>query len=110
VLNSTVVHNRDRLISALHDRPSGVPLLTVSNHHSCMDEPLIWGMLDFRQLLNAPLMRWALAAHDICFSNRAYANYFALGKSVPIVRGDGVYQVKCSLLFARMCYFHIIYI
>ena len=46
-----------------------------------------------QELMNQQLMRWALAAHDICFSNRIHANFFALGKSVPIVRGDGIYQV-----------------
>ncbi len=45
VANSTQVLNRDRLLRALHDRPPGTALITVANHHSCMDEPLIWGKL-----------------------------------------------------------------
>lgn len=50
-------------------------------------------MLDFKHLTNSYLMRWALAAHDICFTNRFLSNFFALGKSIPIVRGGGVFQV-----------------
>ena len=42
-LNSLRVVNRDRLLSALHHRDRGRPLITVANHHSCMDEPLLWG-------------------------------------------------------------------
>ena len=43
VFNRTQVVNRDSLLHALHDRPPGTALITVTNHHSCMDEPLIWG-------------------------------------------------------------------
>jgi hypothetical protein len=41
--NHTQVYNRDVLVQALESRPAGVPLVTVANHHSCMDEPLLWG-------------------------------------------------------------------
>lgn len=42
-LSSAQIYNRDVLINALENRPPGVPLLTVANHHSCADEPLLWG-------------------------------------------------------------------
>jgi hypothetical protein len=45
-LNRTHIYNRDVLVQALESRPSGVPLLTVANHHSCADEPLLWGKFD----------------------------------------------------------------
>lgn len=41
-LNKTTVYNRETLAAAVR-RPRGQPLLTVSNHHSCFDDPGIWG-------------------------------------------------------------------
>ena len=51
------------------------------------------GMLNWRHLLSADVMRWSLAAHDICFTRPFHCWFFASGKCVPIVRGEGVYQV-----------------
>ena len=45
VLNRAQIVDRDNLSLALHDRRRGAPLITVANHHSCMDEPLLWGKL-----------------------------------------------------------------
>lgn len=43
-LNKTRVHNKDILYQAVEaKRLHNVPLLTVSNHHSCFDDPGIWG-------------------------------------------------------------------
>jgi len=35
--------NTDHITHAIYDRPKGIPLITVSNHTSCIDDPLIWG-------------------------------------------------------------------
>eukprot|EP00095_Tigriopus_kingsejongensis_P001080 maker-scaffold1123_size61443-snap-gene-0.27 protein:Tk01080 transcript:maker-scaffold1123_size61443-snap-gene-0.27-mRNA-1 annotation:"hypothetical protein DAPPUDRAFT_306508" len=101
-LNSVRIHNRERLVEVLEHRPPHVPVITVANHHSCMDEPLIWGILDFKHLTNPYLMRWALAAHDICFTNKLHAQFFAYGKSIPIVRGEGVYQGGMNFCVERL--------
>ncbi|TRY75417.1 hypothetical protein TCAL_00563 [Tigriopus californicus] len=100
--NTVWIHNRERLIQVLEHRPKEVPVITVANHHSCMDEPLIWGMLDFKHLTNSYFMRWALAAHDICFTNRFLSNFFAYGKSIPIVRGGGVFQEGMNFCVDRL--------
>ena len=35
--------NTDHFTKAIYERPKGTPLITVSNHLSCIDDPLIWG-------------------------------------------------------------------
>ncbi|CAH4032464.1 tafazzin [Pieris brassicae] len=101
-LNKTTVYNREALSRAVH-RPREVPLLTVSNHHSCFDDPGLWGVLDTGTLVRGSRMRWSLAAHDICFTNALHAAFFALGKCVPVVRGAGVHQPAMDFCVERLC-------
>ena len=37
--------NWEILRAAVYERPPGTPLVTVCNHASCIDDPLVWGML-----------------------------------------------------------------
>lgn len=37
-------------------------------------------------------MRWSLGADDIVFTQRKHRIFFSLGKTIPIKRGDGIYQ------------------
>ncbi|XP_045483265.1 tafazzin [Harmonia axyridis] len=108
-LSKTKIHNL-KTMSLLLDRPKNVPLLTVSNHHSCFDDPGLWGTLNWRHLLKPSLMRWSLAAHDICFTCWQHASFFALGKCIPVIRGAGVYQEAvdlCIELLAAGSWVHI---
>lgn len=52
-LNTVNVHNREILIDAIDNRPKGTPLITLCNHHSCLDDPMLWGKcyLNFLTLL-----------------------------------------------------------
>lgn len=101
VLNRTTVYNRAGLERAL-GRPPGTPLLTVSNHHSCFDDPGLWGALPLRTLLRPDRMRWSLAAHDICFTGPLHTRFFALGRCVPVVRGAGVHQPAMDFMAERL--------
>ncbi|MCP9265810.1 Tafazzin [Dirofilaria immitis] len=132
-MNRISVINKNRFLSALENKSR--PLITVSNHRSNMDDPLIWCkrprrsrfrimffamdiVLSVDKLLstkskmtaitsttsnsclftwreffsNISRFRYTLAAHDICFTKAWHTLFFSLGKCVPIVRGDGVYQ------------------
>ncbi|KAH1097257.1 hypothetical protein J1N35_014178 [Gossypium stocksii] len=79
LLNTTSVHNADTLIRLVRFRPPGIPLLTVSNHMSTLDDPLLWGFKGFPSL-DANMARWVLSAEDICFKNYALTYFFRLGK------------------------------
>lgn len=91
LLNTTTVHNADALLRLVSSRPPGTPLLTVSNHMSTVDDPLMWGFKGF-PTTDAKLGRWVLTAEDICFKNVFMSYMFRLGKCVPITRGAGIYQ------------------
>ncbi|EZA59612.1 Tafazzin-like protein [Ooceraea biroi] len=101
-LNKTTVYNKHIIGRALDLRPKNVPLITVSNHHSCFDDPGIWATLDFRHGIDRRKIRWSLAAQDICFTNVWHSYFFMLGKCIPVVRGDGVYQEAVDFCIERL--------
>ncbi|POO00341.1 Tafazzin [Trema orientale] len=94
-LNSTSVQNPETLIRLLRSRPPGVPLITVANHMSVLDDPLLWGFQGFPSM-DSKLARWVLAAEDICFTNTVSSYFFRIGKCIPITRGGGIYQEQMN--------------
>lgn len=91
----TKVEGRDAFLEVLrmcHLEKRG--LITVMNHTSVLDEPLIWGMLPGRLLRNGPnLLRWTLGADNICFKNKALGMFFSLGQVLSTQRfGAGPFQ------------------
>ncbi|KAK0646252.1 hypothetical protein B0T16DRAFT_413013 [Cercophora newfieldiana] len=61
-------------------------LLTVSNHVSVLDDPVIWGLLPLSNAFNPSNLRWTLGAHDICFKNGFLSTFFNLGQVLPTHR------------------------
>lgn len=84
------------------DRPPNQPLLTISNHYSCFDDPAIWGCLKLKNVCSSKRIRWSMAAHDICFTNRIHSLFFMFGKCIPVVRGEGVYQPAVDLCIEKL--------
>ncbi|GLT26953.1 hypothetical protein SLA2020_019880 [Shorea laevis] len=101
LVNTTSVHNADTLLSLVRSRPTGIPLITVSNHMSTLDDPLMWGFKGFPSS-DAKLGRWVLAAEDICFKNAVFSYFFRLGKCIPITRGAGIYQEHMNEAIERL--------
>lgn len=100
--NKVNVINGQMLYNLIEKRHKDTPLITVANHHSCMDDPLIWGILKWKTISTPSMMRWTLAAHDICFYSKFVGKMFALGKNVPVIRGDGVYQQGMDFVLQRL--------
>ncbi|ROW15025.1 hypothetical protein VPNG_03335 [Cytospora leucostoma] len=89
-LNDVEVIGMDNFLELLESRADPFQrekgLITVSNHISVMDDPLMWGVLPLRYAFQPWLLRWGLGAHDICFKNKAFSTFFTLGQVLPIHR------------------------
>lgn len=96
-------------MQGLHDaielRPTGQGLLTVSNHRSVADDPIMLAaMLPPRILWRPELMRWGLCSADICFQGKFMSRFMMLGKAMPIVRGGGVGQSYVTALGMKLAH------
>uniref|UniRef100_A0A0R3S2M1 Tafazzin family protein n=1 Tax=Elaeophora elaphi TaxID=1147741 RepID=A0A0R3S2M1_9BILA len=95
----SLIINKNQLLSALENKSR--PLITVSNHRSNMDDPLVWCLFTWREFFyNISRFRYTLAAHNICFTKAClliivlspliFLVFFFLKKK-PLCR-PGVYQ------------------
>jgi Acyltransferase len=77
-LNTVKVLNREAFEASVRSRKA---LVTVSNHYSCLDDPLLWGaLLSWSDVLMDPfILRWSMAAHDVVFTNSVYQTCVPLG-------------------------------
>lgn len=86
------VHNLETLVKCVEGRPPLTPLITVSNHASTVDDPLLFGILPLRILWRAGLCRWSLGAEELTHTNFADKAFFGCGRVLPIRRGAGIHQ------------------
>ncbi|KAF2198046.1 hypothetical protein GQ43DRAFT_443694 [Delitschia confertaspora ATCC 74209] len=90
IFADTEVHGLDRFLQLLHKRENVEGrergLITVSNHVSVLDDPLIWGVLPFSLFQNPDNMRWSLGSYDLCFQSKALSTFFTLGQVLPTHR------------------------
>jgi monolysocardiolipin acyltransferase len=99
------VHSHGKFIEQIEKRETGRPLITISNHVSMVDDPLFFGsILPMKHFANphSPHFRWTLGAREVCFGQRAHSLFFRLGKTLPIVRGAGIYQQSMNQMLDEL--------
>ncbi|KAF9191082.1 hypothetical protein BGZ51_007791 [Haplosporangium sp. Z 767] len=89
----TSVYNMNSFLKTLYDPHRTRPILTVTNHLSTADDPLLWGALPWRCYMTpTKTIRYALGAQELCYPNKPVGAFFRYGQIVPIIRGNGIYQ------------------
>ena len=92
-LSTLKTYRMSILYDAIEHRNSDIGLLTVSNHHSMLDDPLLLSsILPPRIFLRPSLMRVGWCSSDICFQSFAFARFCEMGKTRPIMRLSGLGQ------------------
>lgn len=96
VMNTSHFNNTEVLMEAIEQRPKEVGLITVSNHTSTLDDPMLFSaMLPWSFFLTEHHHkgnRWTLCAREMCYRNAFLSQFFKSGKTLPVERGAGLDQ------------------
>ncbi|TBU38151.1 acyltransferase-domain-containing protein [Dichomitus squalens] len=92
--SSVTVNGLENLLKALEDeeRDRGRGIVTMSNHISTLDDPVVWGVLPARFYRDSRRTRWTLGAADIMFTNPVFSTFFRYGQVIETFRGKGIFQ------------------
>lgn len=104
-LCSITVSNLHILLDALRNderRRHGQGVVTVANHISTLDDPLVWGTLPTKLYLNSNTIRWSLGASDIMFTNPLFSAFFRKGQVLETFRGNGIFQPSVDIAIKRL--------
>ena len=107
MLNNIKIHNHEEFIKQVKHRGKGKSLITISNHDSMIDDPIFFGSIMqysmyLKAMFRSPECRWILGAREVCFSHKLHSLIFRLGKTLPIVRGDGIYQQSMNEIIEEL--------
>ncbi|KAJ2855335.1 Lyso-phosphatidylcholine acyltransferase, partial [Coemansia asiatica] len=91
-----------KLTDIVEDPLRDRPVITIANHESAMDDPVMWGMLPARMRWRPSTMRWTLGARELLYRGPVSNAFFALGQTIPTVRGDGIYQLAVEIALQRL--------
>lgn len=68
-----------------------------------LDDPLLYGILAKEGFVWPTHQRWTVGAAELCFSNWFIGALCKLGKVLPIVRGQGIWQPMMDDVVGRLC-------
>ncbi|KAL9642845.1 hypothetical protein ABK040_015816 [Willaertia magna] len=78
-------------------------LLTVINHNSMLDEPILMsGLCPLEWFYKPDMIRYAICARDMCFSNPLFGELFKTVKVMPITRSGGLEQNAMKLIKEKL--------
>jgi 1-acyl-sn-glycerol-3-phosphate acyltransferase len=103
VLNTTVVHHRERFDDAVARRARGQGLITCSNHVTAVDDPgAVRPLVPAGWLASPSRLRWTLCAADRCFTNPVVGGLLSAGRVLPVERGRGPLQPGMDAVVGKL--------
>ena len=94
--------NYDNFLNAVVNR-GAAPLITISNHRSLMDDPIVMcNLLPLSISIKPQYLRWNICAQEYCFNDKfpsVIHAFLGAGRTLPIWRGGG--NQKALHTFAR---------
>lgn len=102
IKNKFTIHGKDLLLKYVFKRNNfnkgkKIPLLTVSNHKSMLDDPGLWTLLPFF-FLRPNTFRWVFCTEDIFFANKYLSKILAAGNTIPLDRFGSITQPMVDVL------------
>ncbi|KAF8204854.1 hypothetical protein BJ912DRAFT_840407 [Pholiota molesta] len=101
-LCSVKVTGLQTLRNALENPKRSQGIITICNHISTLDDPVVWGVLPAHYHLHPRTRRWALGASDIMFTNPVFSTFFYLGQTLETFRGQGIYQEAVDIAIQKV--------
>ncbi|KAL1409702.1 Lyso-phosphatidylcholine acyltransferase [Vanrija albida] len=99
----------DGVVEIDGEKPFRRGIITVCNHNSVVDDPMMWSFLptsNFFPLASPQTTclntRWTLGASDIMFTSAPTAKFFTAGQVIETVRGGGIYQKAVDTAIQRV--------
>ncbi|EFC48128.1 predicted protein [Naegleria gruberi] len=78
-------------------------LLTVVNHNSMLDEPILMsGLAPMSWFFKSDIIRYAVCASDMCFGHFLLGEFFKTVKVLPIKRAGGLEQSAMKLIVHKL--------
>ena len=78
-------------------------LLTVVNHNSMLDEPVLMsGLSPISWFLRPDIIRYAVCASDMCFGHFTLGEFFKTVKVMPLTRSGGLEQNAMKLIVDKL--------
>lgn len=91
-----------RLLTDPQRAREGRGIVSLANHISVLDEPLMWGTLPRSVFRHERTVRWSLGASDIIFKNELCRWFFHRGQTWEVFRGQGIYQPAINHAITRL--------
>ena len=91
-----------RLLTDPQRAAEGRGIVSLANHISVLDEPLMWGTLPRSLFEQERTVRWSLGASDIIFKNELCRWFFHRGQTWEVFRGQGIYQPAINHAITRL--------